>query len=244
MDNTNLEELAAALNGHQVTDEDGALTAGESDTPAGDTAAPEMKTTDEESARAEKSADTEETAPQAADEVNETELAEDESGKRYVPKSRFDKVYGKAKQLERDLEAERLRKAAQAPASTPAPLPAPFEQPTDKTEVLEVELLKSKLPQFDPDSDQYDRELDALGAEVYRANPGITRIEAARRAASYAKSLTKKIAEARAEARTVKAVQSDQGITSRVSSRGETTVDPDRMTLEQKEEWLRANGEW
>ena len=42
----------------------------------------------------------------------------------------------------------------------------------------------------------------------------------------------------------MKAQQSDQGITNRVLNRDETKVDPEKMTLEEKEEWLKAQGMW
>ena len=59
-----------------------------------------------------------------------------------------------------------------------------------------------------------------------------------------AKKITNKIADVKLEARSVKAQQSDQGITNRVLNREGIKEDPEKMTLEEKEEWLKANNLW
>lgn len=236
-ESNNLDQLAAALDGHQITDDEGQGV--ETETTEEKPAALEAQTTDEKPVEAEAPK-----APQAEDDQAE---AEDESGKRYIPKSRFDKVYGEKKASERKIaeleqtvqtlmESGLTRQEATAQAKT--------EKPIDKTEVLEVELLKGKLPQFDPESAEYSKDLDELGGQIYRANPGISRIEAARRALNYAKKVSTQVAEVRAEARTVKAIQSDQGITSHVTNRGSSQVDTESMSDTELENYLRQTGQW
>lgn len=240
-----IDELAAALDGHQVTDEEGQVQ-DETETSLEKPATPEAQTTVEETATAEKPAETPKPAPKAEEEGTEPELAVDETGKRYIPKDRFDKVYGKAKAAERKLAELEQQLAQSQPGQQPTQAKPSQTQdtPIDKTEALEVEILKGKLPQFDPESDQYDPDLDQLGAEIFRANPNITRIEAARRAVSYQRKLVKDMAQVTAEARTVKAIQSDQGITSRVSSRSTTQVDLNSMSESEMEKYLKENGAW
>lgn len=214
----------------QVTDDNGQPAAGETVTPPEEPIKPEEKTPEEEPTPAEK--------PHPPQE-DEEQPVEDETGKRYVPEERFKKVYGKAKEAERELERLKQQIQSQQPAAKPG------KQPTvDKTEVLEVELLKGKLPQFDPESDQYSPELDELGATIFGANPGISRMEAARRAIKMVEKLATKTNEIKQEARTIKSLQSDQGITTRVISRESSSPDPDKMTEKEKEDWLKANGQW
>jgi len=235
------DEVAAALNEHQVTDTQGQIAGDE--TPQ-EESAPQEQTTVEEDATAEKSADTTESTPVETEESeNEPEMVEtasDETGKRYVPESRFKEVYAKWK-------AE-LRKS-----STPEvikPIEPVQARPVDKTDALEVELLRSTLPQFNPESDTYSREIDELGFSLYEGskdNSGkylITRLEAGRKALDMAKKITSKIADVKLEAKSVKAQQSDQGITNRVLNREGAQLDPNKMTLEEKEEWLKANDLW
>jgi hypothetical protein len=236
--NQNLQDLAAALDDHQVTDDEGQV-AGENETSQEAPAATETKTTEHTDAQEQKT-------QTSQDEPDVTEVASDETGKRYVPESRFKEVYRRQKELEPQLaqhakptnavlqEIDRVAAKTQtAPSKTP-----------DKAEQLEVEMLKSTMPQFDQESDQYDPDLDAIGSTYYNANPGITRLQAARWAINQVSRIAKKEAAARTEARTVKAIQSDQGITSRVGSRNSGTPNPDTMTLEQKEQWLKENGAW
>ena len=230
------DELAAAMN-RQVTDEQGEIVGEE--TPQ-ETSATQEQTTVEEDATAEKSAETEVSIPIETKETeNEPEMVEtasDETGKRYVPESRFKEVYAKWKQAERKAKAQGV-----------APPPMPVREPIkiDRADALETEFLKSTLPQFNPESEQYDRDLDEMGYEIYEASKGsLTRLEAARRALSRAKKITSKLADVKLEARSVKAQQSDQGITNRVLNRDETKVDPEKMSLEEKEEWLKAQGMW
>lgn len=227
-----MSALTAALNGHDVTDEEGQVS---ETTDAGESVAQETNT-EEEFASPEKGAETEVEEPKANTDETESELAEDESGNRYVPQKRFDKVYGRTKQLERELE-ELKRNAPRQTVDQPAP-----NQPTTSPDV-ETELLYVSLPQFNPESDQYNQELDRLGAQIFKANPGITKPEAARRAIKIAKSLTQDQAQVVAEARKIKSLSSDQGITNRVSQR-RSEPDTSKMTLDQLEDHLKATGEW
>lgn len=233
-------DLAAALDNHQVTDDQGQIVGEE--TPLG-IPATQKQTPVKEGATAEKSVETKESVPtETKESENEPELVEtasDETGKRYVPEARFKEVYAKWKTAERE-------KAKVEPQVQPQPAP----MPVNKADALEVELLRSTLPQFNPESPDYSRDIDELGFSFYegskdnKGNYTITRLDAGRKAISMAKKITSKFADIKLEARTVKAQQSDQGITSRVLNREGTKVDPMKMTLEEKEEWLKANGYW
>jgi hypothetical protein len=83
-----------------------------------------------------------------------------------------------------------------------------------------------------------------MGSKDAKGNPTMTRIEAGRKALNMTKKITSKVVEIKSEARSVKAQQSDQGITNRVLNRDSNKIDPDKMTLEEKEEWLKAQGDW
>jgi hypothetical protein len=84
-----------------------------------------------------------------------------------------------------------------------------------------------------------------LGFAIYKASPGITRLEAARKAVQMAKKIQSKVTEVKDEARSVKTQQSDQGITSRVTSREASSDVPDESSSpEEMEKWLKAHGQW
>lgn len=239
--NDQSNDLAAALDNHEITDDQGQIRGEE--TPNENSATLE-KTTDQVGATAEKSAESETTTPVEGKETeNEPEMVEtasDETGKRYVPESRFKEIYAKWKTAERE--------KAQKPNYVPTP--SPIQQPLNKTEALETELLRSTLPQFNPESPDYSREVDELGFSLYegskdrQGNYTITRLDAGRKALQMAKKITSKLADVKIEARTVKAQQSDQGITNRVLNRDETKNDPMTMSIEEKEKWLKDNGYW
>jgi hypothetical protein len=232
------DDLAQALN-RQVTDDDGQAVE-ENDTPQEDSPASEQQTAVEEDAQAEKPAKSEEEETQTKsdeDEINLVELASDETGKRYVPESRFKEVYGKMKALERAVKETPKPKEE-------SPQPIVQGKPLDKTDQVEVELLKATLPQFNPDNQEYSRELDELGMAYYKAMPGISRLDAARKAIQSAKQIQSKVAKVNEEARTVKSQQSDQGITSRVSSRNVTDAPAEDASPEEMEAWLKAHGQW
>jgi hypothetical protein len=235
------DDLVAALDNHQVTDDQGQtgeITSGESTT--------QIETPVKEDATAEKSAETKESTPVedkgTENEPEMVETASDETGKRYVPESRFKEVYAKWKDAERKQKVQPV-----APVMMPPQAP---RQPIEKTDALEIELLRSTLPQFNPESTDYSQELDELGYSLYEASKDpkgkytMTRIEAGRKAVSMANKITSKVADIKSEARIVKAQQSDQGITNRVLNREGVKTDPEKMTLEEKEAWLKANNMW
>jgi hypothetical protein len=235
-----IDDLAQALNRRQVTDDDGKPME-ENDTPLDETPASEEQTAVEEDAQVEKPAESEDADTQTEskeDEIDLVELASDETGKRYVPESRFKEVYGKMKAFERKLKDEPKQKEF-------IPEPLPEGKPLDKTDAVEIELLRATLPQFNPEGADYSRELDELGYAIYKASPGTTRIEAARRAVQMAKKIQSKVAKIEQETRTVKSLQSDQGITSRVTSREPVSDTPgDDASPEELEKWLKAHGQW
>lgn len=239
----NLQDLAATFGDLQITDDEGNVAGGQPATQT--TAAEEPKPPVTDPAPAEKPLDSEPTAPQPEATTTESELAEDEAGRKYVPEKRFKEIYGKAKATERELEALRakLQQQAVSPESQATKTSKPAAQ-ADKTMALEAELLRATLPQFNQDSEEYSPEIDSLGAQIYAANPGITMIEAGRRAIKMASSLASKTAAVQAEARTVKALQSDQGITRPVVSRAPQGAPGDNASPEELEAWLKANGQW
>jgi hypothetical protein len=232
-----IDDLAQAMN-RQVTDDDGQLA--ENETLQEEEPTSEQQTAVEEDAQAEKPAEPESEETQSkeeGDEIDLVELASDETGKRYVPESRFKEVYGKMKALERAQKEPKPKEPIQQPSVDLKPI--------DKTDQVEIELLRATLPQFNPDGDKYSRELDELGFAIYKAQPGISRIEAARKAVQMAKKIQSQKAEVEQEVRAVKSQQSDQGITSRVSSKGATTNVPGEDASDKEiEEWLKANGQW
>jgi len=234
------QQLAAALEGHEVTDNDGSVV--ESDT-TNEESAPVEQTTEDESAEVESTATTEETAPKAGTDEVESDLAQDESGKRYVPQERFDKIYGKQKATERELAALRQQLAGSSVLNQVAGKPGKgqAEPQITKADLLE---LKMELPQFNPGSADYSEELDTLGLQIHRANPGLTPLQAGYMAIDMAKKLAGKVSGIQNEARTVKSLQSDQGITSRVVSRQATKEDPDKMSASELETYMKRNGMW
>jgi hypothetical protein len=231
----NIEDLAAAMNDHVITDQEGNLV--EEQTTTETPATPEENAPVTESAPAEKPAEPEPNQPKGEDKESETELAEDETGKRYVPKERFDKVYGKLKATERELARNKPSFTMPAPQNPPV-------APADRTQRLEAEFLFNTMPQFDPSSTEYSPELDELAGDIFRANPDLTMTQAAKRALETAKKLANMRSKVAEVARTVKVQQSDQGIAGKSSSRGETQVDPDKMTADELEEYLRRTGQW
>lgn len=242
-DNENVKDLMDAFNGHSITDASGQL----AEEPATDTSPVEEQTpvteTAEETPKEEPQQGRQETAETEPDE------AEDEDGKKYVPKRRFDEVYAKWK------EAERKTSVKQDVAFTPTQT---AQQPIgninpDRAAMLETEILNQTLPQFNPNSPDYSQVLDEMGAEIYQSNhrydansgqilPTITKLEAARRALARAKQLGGFQEQARKEARIVKTQQSDSGITT--SSKTIAEKNPADMSLEEKEAYLKKTGQW
>jgi hypothetical protein len=233
-----IDQLAAELNGHSVTDENGDVT--ESETVAQE-AAPVEQTTENESTEAEKPAKLEDPAPQA-EESDEENPVEDESGKRYVPEKRFKEIYAKAKEAERRLaEIERQQAQGQALLNTPkGKKVAQTDIPVDKADILE---LKMTHPQFNPNSDQYDPDLDDLGFKIWKGAGGsLTIIEAAKEAMRLQNNIAKKVTGVKQEARLIKSQQSDQGMTRVINK--PPTIDINNMTDQQLEEHLRKTGQW
>jgi hypothetical protein len=236
-DNDMAQQLAAALDGHDVTSEDGDVV--ESDTTS-EESAPAEQTTEDESAEVESTATNDVPAPKAEEAEVESDLAQDESGKRYVPQERFDKIYGKQKATERELEALRQQLASNSVLNQ-AKTGKGQTTKIDKADILE---LKMTLPQFNPGSSEYDEDLDTLGLQIHRANPGISPLQAGYLAIETAKKIAGKVNGVKQEARAVKSLQSDQGITSRVVSRQATKEDPDKMSASELETYMKRNGMW
>ena len=235
-DQDNMDQLMQAFGDHEITNEEGRPA--ETETAA--EASPVEQTTVDETTTVETPHESAPEAPEAHDDDSETPV-EDETGKRYVPENRFKEVYGKAKQLERELQAYR----SQASANNTAVKQKKGEPLNDqKTAQLENELLFATLPQFNPDHPDHDDDLDALAVRVYNSTPGITKIQAAREAMQIAGKLAKKVTQVKQEARQVKTLQSDHGITSRVVSRDSTKLNPNELSLDQMEEYLKQQGEW
>lgn len=235
------QQLAAALDGHDVTDNDGNVD--ERETSIEDSA-PQDQTPDEGSAEVESTEETKVEEPKSETEESETDLAQDETGKRYVPEKRFKEIYGKAKATERELQALRAQLASSnsiLQQATGKPNSKNLAPKVDKADVLE---LKMTLPQFNPASADYSEDLDTLGFQILRANPGMTPLQAGYQALEMAKKIAGKVAGVKEEARTVKAQQSDQGLTNRVTSRQATQVNPDNMSAKEMETYLKQNGMW
>lgn len=144
----------------QITDDQGQPVA---DDTAQEESAPQEQTTVEEGATAEKSADTKVSTPveteESENEPEMVELASDETGKRYVLGISFQRGYARMKAAEREWSPGHPRSFQPI-----APVQA---KPIDKQDALEVELLRSTLPQFNPESDSYDRDVDELGYSLY-----------------------------------------------------------------------------
>lgn len=232
-----MTQLMDAMNGHSITDENGQL----AETPANDELPVEEKPTVTET-------ENEETPKTPEQETAETEPEEavDEDGKKYVPKKRFDEVYAKWKEAERS-------KASDKQSASPTPSANIQSINTDRASMLETEILNQTLPQFNPNSPEYSKVLDEMGAEIYQSSfrydqstgqilPTITKLEAARRAIGRAKDLMGTQEQARKEARIVKTQQSDSGITN--TNRKVAEKKPEDMSLEEKEAYLKSVGAW
>ena len=94
--NDNLQDLEAALN-KQITDDEGHLT--EEQISDEDTAPQEQNQVDD-STQEVNPAEVEVQEPKPESETEETQLVEDEEGKKYIPEKRFKEVYAKAKDNE------------------------------------------------------------------------------------------------------------------------------------------------
>jgi len=239
LEEQNSSDLAAALNGHYITDQEGQI----AEETADQESAIDETNTEEEAAPAEKPIEEEEASTQDVDESDETNIAVDDSGKKYIPEKRFKKTYAELKQKERDIEAlKQLITQTQPVGQDVKPTNTKASSVSD-IERLELKMVLKEYPQFDPKSEEYSQDLDVLAGNLRKAND-LTIIEAAEEAINTAKRFTSDQIKVAREARTVKAQQSDQGITSRVVSREVQSDNFETMTLEQKEQYLKKKGMW
>jgi len=237
----NAQMLQKALDGHQATDDTGAISENEY---FEEESAPQEQTTDTDTESSEKSAETLESAPKAEEDDSENELAEDESGKRYVPQSRFDKMYGKQKALERELEAFKKQALQSETTDVNAMFPVPQVQTQSQPNDFESEYFFDKYPQFNPESTEYSQALDHIGWTIAQAKPNLSKLAIAKEALKVSKELTANQAEVVAQSRQVKQSQSDQGVTSRVTSRIKAEPDINKMSLDEQEAYLKSTGQW
>lgn len=225
------DDLVASLNGHQITDDEGEMVENTTDQ---DTTSDEINAedlTEEELPTAELSNE----VSQPHEDEEESELAVDDSGRRYVPEKRFKDVYRKWK------EAERSK--TQAPTVNEEPEFSPNNLQVDKMERMENEFLFTRYPQFDPASSSYSPVLDKIAGDVYSASGGrMTKLEAARVAISRAKELADSEGAVKAGVRQVKMSQ-QESLSTRSGARA-TVVDPDKMSLSDMESYLKNTGNW
>lgn len=243
-DNQAFNEMMQALNGHEITDENGEVV--ESETTTEEHQLEEQTTEDESAKSVETTADEEEVSTEDTETESENDMAEDDSGKKYVPENRFKSVYGKMKDLERKVaqfeqNTEQGRQLLEQASAKSSKGKQSADIKIDKADILE---LKMALPQFNPDSPDYSPKLDNLGFQILRANPGISPLEAGRKAIAMAKEFASGSIQAQNEARTVKASQSDQGITTRVTSRQATQPNLNDMSDRELEAYMKQNGMW
>ena len=233
----NINELAAMLNEHEITDEKGQLTEGENSV---EDSASQEENEIEATTEAEKPTDSELKEPKPEDEDDETQPVVDEEGKKYVPEKRFKEVYAKGKQAER--KAKELEKRLKSVTSVPPVAGAPYRTP-DKADALEVELLFNQYPQFNPDSPDYMEELDRMAAGIYQGGGVTTKLDAAKQALQLAGKLQNQVSSIKAEAKTIKRAASES-IVSKGGQRKEAAVDVDKMGADELEAHLRSTGQW
>lgn len=232
-----LRELEAAMNNHQVTDDNGDLIDEEIDTSQDESATSEENVSDDVSDDGDDNTVVDDSVDYPVDdEDTEIQRTDAKSGKS-VPVERFNSVYGKLKAAERELEA-RSKGSVDVPKITPH---------ASKADVLESEMLMDKYPEFDPSSDRYDQVLDAMAFDIFEANGGsfgnITRLQAARKALDRAKKLGVARMAVKSQARAVKVAQAG-GSVGKTSRHVDTTPKVSDMSLEEKEKVLRDQGLW
>ena len=231
--NDNLQDLEAALN-KQITDDEGHLT--EEQISDEDTAPQEQNQVDD-STQEVNPAEVEVQEPKLESETEETQLVEDEEGKKYIPEKRFKEVYAKAKDNER--RVKELEKALAAQIRQPAQEAVP----QSKADALEVELLFAKYPQFDPTHPDYDQDVDDLAADLYVAGKARTKIEAAKMALDKVKVLSSKSTSIKDEAKVIKKMMAES-VTSKGGMRAEAKPDVDKMSVAELEAYMKSSGEW
>lgn len=239
LEEQNSSLLAAALNGHSITDSEGQI----AEETASEESAPQETNTEDDTALSEKTAEEESASTQDTDESDETNLAVDDSGKRYIPEKRFKKTYAEKKQLERENEALKALVTSTIPVGTNVQQSTSSTSSNPDLDRLELKMVYKEYPQFNPSSEEYSPEIDKLAGNLRRAN-NLSVTDAAEEAMKMVKKFTSDQVQVAREARTVKALQSDQGITSRVTNRQPTQVDFESLSLEEKEQYLRDNGQW
>ncbi len=239
LEEQNSSNLAAAFDGHFITDQEGQI----AEETASQEPALEETNTEEQAAPSEKTTEEEDASTQDVDESDETNLAVDDSGKRYIPEKRFKKTYAEKKKLERENEALKALVTSTVPVGNNSQQKSTQTPQDSSLDRLELKMVFKEYPQFNPNSDDYSPELDTLAGNLRKAN-NLSVTDAAEQAMKLVKKFTSDQVQVAREARTVKALQSDQGITSRVGNRQPTTVDYDSLTLEQKEQYLRDSGQW
>lgn len=212
-----IDDLAAALNGHQITDEDGAITS---------ESAPE-----EVDSLVSESEPVEEVVEEPKPQEPEPEEAEDDRGNKYIPEKRFKKVWGEKKALERELAALRQQPAKEA------------QEPLDRTQALEMEILFDKHPEFNPNDSKYSEELDTLAGKLLKADPSLSLLQAAKEAKTLASRIAGRVNLVKDETVMVKRAVSDNGI-SGVTKKVSDKVDPDSMTEAELERYLKETGQW
>ena len=235
-DNENVDLAAFSMD---VTNEDGAPISEET------TSQPDSQVEEKQPEVPETPAEKPQDKPtEQSEEPENANLVEDEAGKRYVPEDRFKQVYGKMRALERQMKQGQpatLQTNAELPH---APLPKAIAKRDPNVLRLETEMLRTTMPQFDQSSPDYSPELDELGMKIFESNPTMSLLDAGREALRIAQGLSRKAAEARIESRTMKAVQSDSGITGNTSAHREAPVDPGKMSLREMEDYLKKTGQW
>lgn len=236
-----IDELAAALNGREFEAEDQPQGEG---TPTEKPAAQEQPI-EEEPTSAEKPAKSEEPAPQAPSEEDETQPVVDEEGKHYVPESRFKKETARFREEERKRKAleEQLR-SYQQPVYSPQVGNQNKPAPADRTAALETELLYSQYPQFNPDSTDFNADLDETALSIYLSGRASTKVDAARQALKLAAKLQSQVTSIRDEAKTIKKSVTESGFVAKGGQRPEPTPDVDKMSADELEGLLRSSGNW
>lgn len=214
-----IDDLAATLNNHQVTDDDGQVIS---------ESAPEKVDSLESESQSDE--ELEEQPKVTEDEPSE---AEDEDGHKYVPEKRFKEIYGQKKALEREIAS--LKQGARAP--TPAPS-------LDRTQALEMEYLFDKFPEFNPNDPKYSQELDALAGKFVQANPLLSPIQAAKEAKEFARRIASKIDGTKSDTVIVKKTIADSGMAQRSQTTSDSPIDVENASVDEIERYLKSTGNW
>lgn len=251
MDNQNMDDLAAALNNHSITDDEGNVSENE-DNFEEESATYETTPTEEFEAEPETGTEDEVESTQDDTEESESDLAEDDSGRRYVPEDRFKQVYGKMKATERELEAIRQLKAqsnldvekSDQPRQRSKGDTSQTDELLARQRKLEFKTIIKEYPQFDVNSPDYNPALDEMAGDFVKADPSLSLIDAAEKAVARAQAIQRQSEAVRSNNRVVKVQQAEGGIARPSVSRGEQQINPDNMTEAQLEAYLKQTGNW